>query len=556
MTARVLAVSCFLLLLLVLCAPDLRRAFGHPLGIAGVSFNYDAVVTHVDANAASAGIRIGDRLDLARATPYQRFGYYGLGTADAGMRVTMPMLRGNTPYVATLVTQPESGERIVMLWVRFAIQVLIALVAALVLLRRPGPATWGFFLLVYIGCAPVNVVYLVGPLWWRTIAINLFWLAGNNIVGNYGAIVFALYLLHAGPFPRWRRVALNVTLGLAALSFATAIWHANALFFAPWPDGRAAILYSTLLILPIFVAPLVLIATYSESSPNLRQRLRWIIGAFLLAALANALDQAGSQGNLGLIQESYVTHSLLTAAASVFITLPVAYAVLKHHIIDLNVAIGRATVFTALSVFILGSFTLVDFFFSHAVEHQGAGLIADVALALVLGFSFNTMHHHVDAFVDRLFFRERHRAEEHVAGVAAAMAYAHSEDHVRSMLTHEPVRAFDLTGARMLSHFDSADEQTKTLAAYVESRRGAVRLTDGQWAFEAAAAVPVFSHGVLDALVLYGLHRNGTDVDNEELTLLERLGSAAGAALDRLEAQSLRRQVAELLQQTREGAIG
>lgn len=554
MINRVIAVTFFLLLAAVLTVPDLRRAFGHPLGITGLSFNYDGVVTGVDPRAARSGVRAGDRLDLQRASPDQRGNYGGIGTADAGMHVHMPMLRGDSPYLASIVTYAEGEQSIRMMIFRDVIQVVITLVATLVLLRRPNPATWGFFLLVYIGCAPNNDVYLLGPLWWRALAQNLFWLAGNNIIGSYGAIIFALHLLHSGPLPRWRRIAQSITLAVALVGGAVAVWHANALLFAPWPDGRAAILYSVLLTAPIFIAPLVLVATYFESSPNVRQRLRWLIAGFALAALANALDWMGSQGNLGIIQESYVTHSLLTAATYVFIALPVAYAVLKHHIIDVNVAISLATVYTAMSVFIVGAFALVDFFFSHALA-KNAGLMADIGLALVLGFSFNTMHRYVDDYVNRILFRTRHRAEEHVAGVADAMAYAHSEEQVRSMLTNEPVRAFDLAGAQIISDLATSDERTQTLSAYLESRRSAVRLTDGQWHFEGAAAVPVFSHGTLDAFVLYGLHNNGTDLDAEELALLERVGNSAGAALDRLEAQALRSQVAALLQQARQGAV-
>jgi GAF domain-containing protein len=55
--------------------------------------------------------------------------------------------------------------------------------------------------------------------------------------------------------------------------------------------------------------------------------------------------------------------------------------------------------------------------------------------------------------------------------------------------------------------------------------------------------VPVLSHGTLDSIVLYGLHANGTDLDADEIALLERLCAAAGFALDRLEAQALRREI-------------
>jgi hypothetical protein len=539
---------------MLLWAPDLRRLAGHPLGIPGVSFNYEAVVTAVDPRAASSGIRIGDRLDLARADLAERASYAGLGTADARMDLRVPMLRDNTPFVATLTTYPESTERIDVIWLRDAAQLFVMFVGALVVLKRPSPATWGLFLAIFVGCGTVNDVYLLGPHWWRIIAVNLFWTVANNGVGAYGAIIFALYLLHSGPLPRWRRIAEAITYALASATFIVSLWQANSLIFSSRPNGGIWIAYSALLALPFFVAPLMLIATYFESGPNLRERLRWIIAGFLLSAICNALDQAGSQGNLGLIQMSYVTHSLLVCGMYLFIAVPVAYAVLKHHIIDVSVAISRATVYTALSVLVIGLFAVVDLFFTRALDQKSAGMIADIGLALILGFSFNTMHRRVDAFVDRFLFRKRHLAEEHVRSVTDAMAFAHSEAHVRTMLTKEPIRAFDLTGARILSGLADASDDVQTLASYLESRRGAVRLTDGQWNLRAAvfdeflpaAAVPVLSHGRVDALVLYGLHMNGTDLDADEIMLLERLCAAGGSALDRLEAESLRHEIEAL----------
>lgn len=551
MAKRVIGVALLLLLSMMLWAPDLRRAFGHPLGLTGISFNYDAVVTHVDLRANAGGVRLGDRLDLARATIDERSTFGGQGTGDAGGRLNLPMLRGSETYVARVTTFAEDTQRIDMIWLRDAVQILVMLIGALVVLRRPSPATWGFFLTIFVGCGPVNDIMLFGPDWWRAAAMNLFWLVANNGVGSYGAIIFAIYLLHAGTLPSWRQVTQTITLVFAALTFAVSLWQANTLAFASNPNGALWITYSILVAMPLFAAPVILIATYFESAPNVRERLRWIIGGFLLSAICNAVDQMGSSGNLGLIQTSYVTHSLLVAGTYAFIAVPVAYAVLKHHIIDVNVALSRATVYTALSVFIVGIFALVDLFFTRALDQKSAGLIADIALALMLGFSFNTMHRRVDGFVDRFLFRKRHLAEEHVRQATEALSFAHSEAHVRTILTKEPVRAFDLSGARILSGLSEAPDDVMTLASFLESKRGAVRVMNGPWNLRASVydefapvvAIPVLSHGTVTSMVLYGLHVNGTDLDAEEIALLEAMGSAAGAALDRLEAQSLRHEI-------------
>jgi hypothetical protein len=549
---RFFILAFFIALSLIQWVPDLRRTAGHPLGLTGVSFMYNGVVAAVDPKAARSGIRAGDRLDLNRATFDQRQ-LLGPGEPDAGTTIQAPMLRGNVPYTAHVTTYAESADRIDTIWLRVLVQILSIVLGALMVVRQPSPATSGLFFALFCGCAPVNDVYLLGPAWWKIIEQYMLWILGNN-VGRYGAIVFALYLLRPGPLPRWRQFVMVLTVALAGATVIASLWHVSTERFSPHPDVRAWVATSVLFSIPLFVALFVLIATYFESSPNLRERLRWIIAGFLLSAICNAIDQAGSQGNLALFQESYVLHALLVAGLYLFIALPVAYAVLKHHIIDVSVVVSRATVYTTLSVVVIGTFTLVDFFFSRALDQKSAGLIVDVALALVLGFSFNALHHRVDDLVERLLFHKRHLAEEHLRGVADAMQYARSEQHVRSMLATEPARALDLSGSRLLIDLEGQAGTLDTLVSFLESRRGAVRVTNGQWnvkplvdgVFTPAAAIPIFSHASVTAIAFYGLHQNGFDLDREELALLERLCRGAGAALDRLEAEALRSENAAL----------
>jgi hypothetical protein len=309
--------------------------------------------------------------------------------------------------------------------------------------------------------------------------------------------------------------------------------------------------------LPYYLAPAVMVATYFESTPQVRQRLRWIMGGFLFAAVCNTADTLGSQGNLGVYQTTYVQHSLLVVAQYIGIMLPVTYAILKHHIIDVNVAISRATVYTALSIFVVGSFALVDLIFSRVLTENRAGLIADVVLALVLGFTFNTVHHHVDDFVDRLLFRKKHQAEAYVAGLAPAMAYARHSAHVCSLLLDEPRRAFNLSGAALLDCREGCPEQLDVFASYLEGRRGSIRLAatawniteflDGTWT--PTLAVPLYSHSTVTGIAVYGLHSDLTDIDNEEAALLERVVEAAGSAFDRLEADAMRVEISDLRSQ-------
>jgi hypothetical protein len=239
----------------------------------------------------------------------------------------------------------------------------------------------------------------------------------------------------------------------------------------------------------------------------------------------------------------------------------VLYAVLKHHIIDINVAISRALVYTILSAIMVGAFALIDLFFSRALSARSAGLMADIALALVLGFFFNGLHFRVDRFVDRVLFRQRHTAEEHLRTVIRALPFTISEQQVDRLLVEEPVRSFALSGAVLFTCLDggafelrhrfgisplfAVSSREDALPVYLQGEKRALRLNKHGWNVP-AIAIPVFSHGELAAITIYGLHENGTDLDSEEIALFEDLAAAAGNAYDRLEAQRLREEVREL----------
>jgi hypothetical protein len=57
-------------------------------------------------------------------------------------------------------------------------------------------------------------------------------------------------------------------------------------------------------------------------------------------------------------------------------------------------------------------------------------------------------------------------------------------------------------------------------------------------------------------VALYGLHRNGTDLDAEEIAYFDELATAAGYTYDRLEARTLREEVRQLQEEVSELRAG
>ena len=556
-SARVRYLLVFLLAFatLVTWLPDLRRDFGHPLGTSGVGIDYNGVIMDASPRAAAAGAKIGAHIDLAGRTPAQRYIALFPETADPGVTVAVPLVSGKRHYIARIVTEPETPN-VPVIVLRQLAALLFLILGAFLVLKRPNTATWAFFVFSLSGGGPINDFVLMGPSWWFPIAVT--WTNILTTVPPFFGAIFALHLLYEGPLPSWRRrvefAIYAVMLGAVAAGVAQ-----NVLFIYAGIDWGQGLFIATALTMLAYVSiPAILIATYAESDVATRERLRWVIWAFSIAALAAVVDLLGSQGNLGVITMTYLEHSLLILAYTLLPAVAVLYTILKHRIIDVNVAISRAVVYAVISTLVVGVFALVDLFFSRAFSTARVGLIADMALALVLGFSFNAFHARVDRFMDWLFFRARHRAEEHVATVASAIPYARSEEHVNRLLIDEPVRAFGLAegiltriqpnGELQFVHSAGRDDEdaptddTESLIAILKAQRKPWRLSDQHMAL----AVPIFSDAELEAIAFYAPHLNGTDIDSDELALIERAAIAAGGTYARFRAAALRERVAEL----------
>ena len=182
------------------------------------------------------------------------------------------------------------------------------------------------------------------------------------------------------------------------------------------------------------------------------------------------------------------------------------------------------------------------------------------------------MHRRVDAFVDSVLFRRRHRAERRLSRVAGTLPHAASLGFVDEALVVEPMEALDLAAAALFRRNgggdferryaqrwsdESADflEATDHLVVQLKADLEPVPLSDVRWPrrdiptglYQPLLAVPIVVRHQLEAFVLYSGHNGGEALDPDELRSLRQLATPAAAAYDHLEAEALRAQL-EVLQ--------
>jgi hypothetical protein len=416
---------------------------------------------------------------------------------------------------------------------RAAFAIVLLTAGGALVLRRPSKAAWGFFAFSLFGAgAPALAYALALP------AVSLA-----------GAVVFALFAMRTGALSGWRRAVEIAAYVWAALAVALGMWSmASTITGAVWPQWFAGASLAAQ-ILAVLAAPLILADSCAGSGGADRERLRWMVTAFAVNACILPVVLAADQQTLAIVPHWLV--AVLAAVDALVLAAALPYAVLKEPIVDVNVAISCALAWSLALAACAGAFVLL----------RHAPSVIAIPVALVIGILSASLYPRMQRTLERALLRERVKALAHLQIVINGMPHLASRDKIDRVTIEEPVHSLELEGGTLLwsradgtlisrHEFGAAPpaftaEHENALSACLQSEKRALRLNQHGWN-TSTVAVPVFSHGLLVAAALYGLHENGTDFDVQEIKTLEALAAAAGEAYDRIDADALRAQVREL----------
>lgn len=542
MTTRIVIVTLLSIFAIAVWAPDAMRPFGHPLGASTFSPGEGREVDWSKTPLASRLILAAD--SLGKRHPATRF------------PVRVKTARGG--FTALAASAPESKAELAAVLPRDLFQLLLLAAGIALVLLRPNRAAWGFFIYtLFVPLAPANAIVWFGPPAYQlTVLVVVTYVL--PAAAYVGALVFALYLFVEPPYVQWRIVAEAIVYaGGIAIVMLGAYAAISQVSNGESPGTGTAIL--ALQIVGALAMPALLLATYAASEPSVRERLRWVIfGVLVNTAILIAFT---------LALPSWL-YAVLAALQATLLGFTVLYGVLKVHVADFNLAFSRTSAYALLCAIAAGIFALVETFFGKTLSAPNAGLMADIGLALIFGLFFAAMRSRIDRFAGRVLFRRKRVAQEHLRTVVRAMPYVASRDHLDRLIVEEPVRSFALSGAALFACRDDGTLQLRqefgpsppqfavesrrdALGVFLQGEQRPLRLNKHGWD-SAVVAVPVFSHGQLMAVALYGLHANGTDLDGEEIAYFTDLANTAGNTYDRLDARGLREQVRNLNEEVNE----
>jgi hypothetical protein len=250
-----------------------------------------------------------------------------------------------------------------------------------------------------------------------------------------------------------------------------------------------------------------------------------------------------------------------TFAGTVTAVMPITlmYGILRRHVIDVRFAISRTVVYGVITTMIVCVIAGVDFLTGEYLKGLRIALAIDALVTISLGVALHRMYGTIENAVDLLIYRRKHEAETYLKRLAHTLLRADREDTIDRAVVEDPYERLDLTMAALLrlngevystvsaqgwngaTHWFEREHDVVRFLATERRRldlrdlRERVRVEIAEPGVMPAMAVPIFEGDDLRGFALYGLHRDGTKLDPDEVDVLETLCQTAAQAYVRIE---------------------
>jgi len=522
--------------------------------------------------AASAGIVAGDvvvPLEAEHALPVQQLFH----RVAAGRPVAYAVTHDGRRRIVSITATPRtvSARDSVMIVAQLVRGFLIVLMGALLVLLRPSIMTAAFFVLCLqfgeLAHPTSNLELVVGvPFFWKPP-----FLAVTCIVTGAGPAVAAIFCMRfpsGQPLPSWRP-AEKAMIAVAVFTVAD-YFFALAAGSTFTPLGVALYgVFSVASWLSYLVAAVSFFVRYRNASGEDRDRLRWVaigLGSFLVSYALYWISQ----------NVASAPYELSTWAQFInVLPLTVLYAVVRHRVIDVRLAGGRAIAYALLSAVPVTVFSVIDWALSNQLAQTRFAVFVEVCVSIAFGFWVNASQRRIDNLIEALFFHSRRVAEERLRGVARRIVHVTERTPLDETMAREPYEALGLTSSAMFRLIDGTYarvaqrgwpddvlpvlDPNDDLVLELVATRAPVDVRKMRWpsddvvrALGPAHAYPILVRQEPVGVLLLGVRRDGERLDALERSALETLVESAAMAYDHLEAVE-QRSLADELQHALEG---
>ena len=575
---------------LAMIVPDFYRLY-QPLGSFGFYANNDGVITDIQgpflnqtaSPAFRAGLRVGDRLDLAQmrcipirtlrcASAMAALGGFRLVANQQRAELVMATAPGRPARELNIVAEqrPYNGWVLAVLLLDQIAAMLVILAAAWLVWTRPGIMTWGFFLYVIWFNPGQSAQYYALLQLYSPIALLMQNIVGAIAqgIGSAGFIWFALRAPNDETTSRWRPVELILPFIAIVLAVLLTLSYANLLGYPTEAVTRVGVMSGIVVAACAF---LILLARQEELPPQDYQRLRWVIWGCLIGLPALVFADAGTTTTLlNILWPGYSPPEQfwgLLYLVNGVLCLLVSEAVRRPYVVRVSIPLRRVTILGLL-------LSLPVLFLHETFDHLSEAVSKNVtlpawawlALAAAIIFLISKVHDSAAHYLDWLFNRSVAKAGERLGD---AVLKAENYGEVEVQIVQGVRSALGLTSASIFREQDrtfrrtSADQSWDNAARILDPRDPILERARGHRPYDvsddAAArndlpgglmrpilAVPVGDRLRCLGLALYGPHATGNALSHDERSMLAELADKAASALMKLSDEQLRRRIAAL----------
>ncbi len=489
-----------------------------------------------------AGIRAGDVADLRDQSYAARV---VLLSQPLGTQPTTLRIRRGARIVDTDLPGSAWWEGAPLWKLTAALPTLLSgiwfLACAFLIAQRRAESPQARALALVLLCLVPGFLAQTAPVWPDPTATLLSWsltpmlgLFGSallvRLASGYGTRSFARTLLEIATYATLASAALSyLALDAGAITLridpVTYYWGGTLDIALTFASGMATLV-------------VCLVATRSVKTSE-RSRARWLLLPLPIAVLASTLTELSASSSnwfVGVALNNSGTILLLAGS------LAVTYALLRRRVLDIGFVLSRTIVVAGVSLIVVAAFVLLEWALGSAlvdVSHT-TGVVANAALALVLGLSLRAIHKRVDQFVDTVFFRKRHEDEQAIGTFAREAPYITDEatlvDRARAVLTaHTDARAVELLVQNGDGRYGTIDENDPALVR-LRATGGVVDLHNVASALHGDLAFPMVTRGRLIGTIVLGERRSGESYAPDERAAIAHMAQTVGTSLGVLSA--------------------
>ncbi len=496
------------------------------------------------------GLRAGDMIDLKAMSPSDRQDWDSY--LKVGRRYALPIVRAGSSRVVRIDMNRNIADspfwRAIrwQFYVGFAGIFVMLVVAGVLLFARPESADVALLSATLVFIALGQDFGHFGA--WDTMndASTAGGYAVSEALRNLGLVLLATYALRfAAPPSKTRRALTNAAYAVALLGGLAAAWMRIGYWRGvvdPSFGFFASLAYGSFADGLPFALPLACaLLAIRDARGAERSRVAWATGALSILYVAPlAFYVFGLAGADWPIDAAIMNLSFPLAAIGL------SYALLGHRLLDVGFALNRAAVFAAVSLVVVGAFSLVEWALGGwlASASRSTNVTVSALLALALGLAIHPIHTLTDRFVDNVFFRKRHEAERALRAFSKEAAFISDPALVvertiailrdRTDCTWANVLTYD--GERTYGGIDENDPALVTLRATrdVVSLRGLETSVRGEYCF------PMSAGGRLLGALVVGPKQLGESFAPDERDAIASVAHGVGVALALLAAEAPR----------------